>query len=184
MRIDILGSGNIGAVLGRSLAAKGHTVGFSFSRKSPPRACACKAHLAFSRTCSRIPESGFALKPRRLLQSSRLLGEFILRRISLRLSPSTGVGMPILYQKLSFPYQGRPGGLCGELFSGAFDGDRCDNSATAAHLCVSPCATATASSPFEVLRVRLSASAMMQKRALSSAFLISLIVGGDYGSTN
>jgi predicted dinucleotide-binding enzyme len=32
VRIGILGSGNMGAALGRALAAKGHTVGFSFSR--------------------------------------------------------------------------------------------------------------------------------------------------------
>jgi 8-hydroxy-5-deazaflavin:NADPH oxidoreductase len=32
VRIGILGSGNMGAALGRSLAAKGHKVGFSFSR--------------------------------------------------------------------------------------------------------------------------------------------------------
>ena len=32
LRIGILGSGNMGAALGRSFAANGHTVGFSFSR--------------------------------------------------------------------------------------------------------------------------------------------------------
>jgi predicted dinucleotide-binding enzyme len=32
VRIGILGSGNLGAALGRSFAASGHTVGFSFSR--------------------------------------------------------------------------------------------------------------------------------------------------------
>ncbi|GAC1489959.1 MAG: NAD(P)-binding domain-containing protein [Gemmatimonadaceae bacterium] len=63
MHIGILGSGNMGAAIGRALAAKGHTVGFSFSRD--PRKLA--------RLASATGSKAFADSPGEVARRSRVI---------------------------------------------------------------------------------------------------------------